>query len=207
MPSSPTIARTESSPARKKGRERKQKILDAARKRLIEYGMEGVVLREISEDLGITHGNLQYYFQTKDDLIRAIFDEETLKYTESIKEAIRNTSSRQGRLSAIIDSSFALLGSDETKLWRRLFGIADTNKELSLMLQRENELYEETLCEELKLIAPDLTAARRCHIAKIIRMIIDGFGISLIYEDVSSASTAALKSEIKAVLQKLLEIS
>ena len=85
----------------KKGRERKRQILSAARTRLIKSGIDGLVLREIADDLGITHGNLQYYFQTKGELLKAIYDEEVLKYTDSMQEAIRNTSSKQGRLSAI----------------------------------------------------------------------------------------------------------
>ncbi len=70
-------------PARKKGRERRQQIIDAAKEVLMTSGITSLVLRDIAVQLGITHGNLQYYFPTKEDLLVAIFDQELLTYTDS----------------------------------------------------------------------------------------------------------------------------
>ena len=207
MPTTQSATRPENAPVRKKGRERKRQILNAARARLIKSGIDGLVLREIAEELGITHGNLQYYFQTKSELLKAIYDEEVLKYTDSMQEAIRATSSKQGRLSAIIESSIDLVGTDETKIWRQMFGMADQNPDLASILKRANELYEDTLSKELKVISPKLSAARRKHISKIIRMMIDGFAITLIYEDPTSANTRAIKSEMKSFLQQMLDVT
>jgi len=207
MSETTTDDRLEGRPARKKGRERRRKILEAAKDRLISRGVEGLVLREIAEEMGITHGNLQYYFHTKDDLLKAIFDEDVQKYTANLKESIQGASSREGRISSMIDSSIALLESEETRLWRIMFSIADRDPDLAKILKRENDFYEETLAEELKTISPELSAARRRHIAKIMRLLIDGLAIELIYEDPKSPKVLALKSEIKVVFNKLVEIS
>jgi AcrR family transcriptional regulator len=105
---------------RRKGQQRRREILDAAKAVLIERGVDNLALRDLGEQLGITHGNLQYYFPTKHALLVAIFDEELAKYTEGIHAAVRSTSTRRGRLAAIVDSAVVELKRPETALWRML---------------------------------------------------------------------------------------
>jgi AcrR family transcriptional regulator len=205
MPKTATQLTADAEPARKKGRERRRQILDAARQRVIDVGIDGLVLREIAEDMGITHGNLQYYFQTKDDLLKAIFDEEVEKYTGGMKLAI-DASAPKDRLSAIVDSSLDLLKSEDTRLWRAMFAVADRNRDFADILKRENEHYETAVAEELKSIEPSLTPARRRLIARMIRLMMDGLALELIYEDPNSPKIAAIRAEIKKAARSMLSV-
>lgn len=189
----------------KKGDAKRQQILDAAKKILLESGPDGLVLREVAEQLGITHGNLQYYFRTRNALFIAIFDNEVAKYTESMREAVGATSTRRGRLAAIIDSGLTVLRSPDTALWRIMMSMADHSPEMAAILKKENDLYEAVVAQELKQIAPKLSAQRRRHIAKIIHAILDGVGIQYVHEDPNSADMRALESEIKAAIFALVE--
>lgn len=201
-----TAPAAEKVPARKKGRERRQQILEVARRKLLDSGIEGLVLRDVAEDLGITHGNLQYYFKTKSDLIEAIFDEEVSKFTEIMPSAAEGASTRSGRISALVDSSIDLLPGEDTKLWQMLFGMAPQNPELAKLLERENERYEVALAAQLEWIIPEATAARRMHVAKVIRVIVDGLGVTAIYEKPDGPSARALRSEIKVLIEHMLEM-
>ena len=189
----------------KKGDAKRQQILDAAKRILLESGPDGLVLREVADQLDITHGNLQYYFRTRNDLLIAIFDNEVAKYTESMKDAVAATSTRRGRLAAIIDSGLTVLRSPDTALWRIMMSMADHSPEMAMILKKENDLYEAVVAEELKQIAPQLSAQRRRHIAKIIHAILDGVGIQYVHEDPNSADMRALESEIKAAVFALVE--
>lgn len=193
-------------PARAKGRERRRQIIEAARRRLLAAGIEGLVLRDIADELGITHGNLQYYFGTKASLLEAVFDEEVLKYTNTMRSALSATTSQEGRLSAFLDSSVDLLSFDEVRLWHVLFGIAHQNPELAAILKRENERYEQALAEELGHLFPAMPADRRKHVARMIRMLIDGLGVTVIYERPDSPDMIAIKSELKAMINLLLRM-
>jgi len=173
---------------------------------MILHGIDGLVLREIAEELDITHGNLQYYFQTKDALLKTIYEEETDKYTSKLHLFVSNASSKQGKLAAIIDSAIEVLESKETRLWRILFGIADQYPELALILKRENEHYQNEVMKELKDIAPTLTAKRLQHISRILRLVIDGMGVDLIYENPKSPQYSGLKNELKSMFSTLLEL-
>lgn len=193
-------------PARKKGRERRQQILEVARRKLLDLGIEGLVLRDVAEELGITHGNLQYYFKTKGDLIEAIFDEEVSKFTEIMPDATGGASTKSGRISALLDSSIDLLPDKETRLWHVLFGMAHQNPELAKLLQRENRRYEAALAAQLEAIIPEAGKARRQHIAQVIRLIVDGLSVNTIYEEPTSADSRALRSEVKAMIGHMLEM-
>ena len=190
----------------KKGDSRRQQILDTAKQMLLEHGPDGFVLRDVAERLGITHGNLQYYFRTRKDLLVGIFDQEVAKYTEGMKDAVAATSTKRGRLAAIIDSGLSVLRSPETALWRMMMSMTDHNREMAAILKKENDLYEVVVSRELKQIAPQLSAQRRRHVAKIIHAILDGVGIQYVYEDPDSADMRALESEIKAAIYALVEV-
>ena len=190
-----------------KGQIRRQQIIDAAKQALIEGGANSLVLRDVADQIGITHGNLQYYFPTKNDLLIAIFDQAVEKYTESMKVAVSATSTRKGRLDAIIDAGIAELKAPETALWRMMMSLADHNPDMASILKKENDLYEEVVAEELKLISPDLSIQRRRHIARIIHAILDGLGIQFSYEDAEGPEMRALASEIKIALFAMLEAS
>ena len=188
-----------------KGQKRRQQIIDAAKQALIEGGANSLVLRDVADQIGITHGNLQYYFPTKNDLLIAIFDQAVEKYTESMKVAVSETSTRKGRLDAIIDAGIAELKAPETALWRMMMSLADHNPDMASILKKENDLYEQVVAEELELISPELSLQRRRHIARIIHAILDGLGIQFSYEDAEGPEMRALASEIKVALFAMLE--
>lgn len=54
----------------------KQKILDTARTLFNKYGYNGVSLRDIASAVGISEGNLTYYFKKKENLIESLVLEE-----------------------------------------------------------------------------------------------------------------------------------
>ncbi len=190
-----------------KGQKRRQQIIDAAKQALIEGGANSLVLRDVADQIGITHGNLQYYFPTKNDLLIAIFDQAVEKYTESMKVAVSETSTSKGRLDAIIDAGIAELKAPETALWRMMMSLADHNPDMASILKKENDLYEQVVAEELALIFPNLSLQRRRHIARIIHAILDGLGIQFSYEDAEGPEMRALASEIKIALFAMLQAS
>jgi AcrR family transcriptional regulator len=59
-------------PRSSRGAATRSAVLDAARAVLVEDGLDRFVLREIAARVGITLGNLQYYFATRDDLLEAV---------------------------------------------------------------------------------------------------------------------------------------
>lgn len=189
----------------RKGDAKRQQILDTAKQILLDGGPEALVLRDVAERLGITHGNLQYYFRTKQELIVAIFDREITKYTEGLHEAVTATTTRRGRLGAIIDAGLEEIRKPDTSLWRMAISMSDHSPDMAALLRKENDLYQSAVAKELKVIAPELSAQRRRQIARIINALLDGLAIQFAGENPNAPETRALESEIKAALVALVE--
>lgn len=75
----PRIAAAEAAKTRK-GAARKDQILSAALETLAREGAENLTLDGIAREVGISKGNLQYYFPARSDLLRAAFIEHIAKH-------------------------------------------------------------------------------------------------------------------------------
>ncbi len=71
----------------------KDKILSVAIRMFNESGVQGITSRHIAAELGISHGNLDYHYHTKEDLILAIYDRMREDASESYSTRVPNTSS------------------------------------------------------------------------------------------------------------------
>ena len=63
-----------------KGAKRISEILDAGANLLLTEGFSSLTKRRIANRLGISHGNVSYYFPTRDSLWEAVIDCELKKY-------------------------------------------------------------------------------------------------------------------------------
>jgi AcrR family transcriptional regulator len=189
----------------RKGERRRREIIDTARQILLEEGWANLALRDVAVRLGMTHGNLQYYFPTKDDLLLAVFDEEVAKYTTGLHDAAAAASSRQARLEAIVDSALDEMLTPEVRLWYVAHATASHSPEMREVLRRENERYREALAEELGEIASELSEQRRRHLAQLIQALLDGVAMQLSYADPSDADVKALFRELKSAVVTLID--
>ncbi|GAA7764288.1 MULTISPECIES: TetR/AcrR family transcriptional regulator [Cupriavidus] len=65
-------AKPDMQPAPRRNREQRiREIIGAARQVFQEDGYAGFATRRVADRVGITHGNLQYYFRTNEELLRA----------------------------------------------------------------------------------------------------------------------------------------
>jgi len=60
----------------------KQKILDAALRLFNEFGYPNIKLRRIALEIGISQGNLNYYFRKREDIVEALYFQLLVKFNE-----------------------------------------------------------------------------------------------------------------------------
>src|SRR5438034_6580467 len=53
---------------------RKEQIVDASVGVIVEQGIQNLSLSEIEKKIGMSRGQLTYYFRTKEDILLAVFD-------------------------------------------------------------------------------------------------------------------------------------
>ena len=80
-----------------KGLATRQRILEAARAILVDEGFERLILREVADRCGMTLGNLQYYFATRDDLLATLIQQEADADIATIEAAITEIQSALAR--------------------------------------------------------------------------------------------------------------
>ncbi len=71
MPNAPT---DEQVPATAKGRQTRQRIIDAAAELIYERGVAGVSLDDVRQVTGTSKSQLYHYFDDKNDLVHAVID-------------------------------------------------------------------------------------------------------------------------------------
>jgi len=64
------------------------RIVDAARRRFLEQGVDGASLRTIAKDAGTSIGMVYYYFPTKDDLFLAVVEAVYVKLLSDMTRAL-----------------------------------------------------------------------------------------------------------------------
>lgn len=93
---------------RRRGRERVKNILNASRKLLIKQGYANFTLRNVAKASGISRGNLNYYFKSKNDLFRSMLDDVLDKFRVAWEEKVNKASSDpKVRFFAFIDDQIS----------------------------------------------------------------------------------------------------
>jgi len=87
----------------RKGAKRISEIVDAGANLLMTEGFSSLTKRRVANRLGISHGNVSYYFPTRDSLWNAVIDFELKKYYERQQgELHADPSDPQGRFDEFV---------------------------------------------------------------------------------------------------------
>ena len=77
---------------------RQEAILSAAQRRFAQYGQAKVTMDEIAADVGMGKASLYYYYQTKEDLFRAVIDHEQTEFLSIMEPILREDTSSATKL-------------------------------------------------------------------------------------------------------------
>jgi len=189
---------------KEKGQKKRSLIIEHAKNELLIHGVNSLSLRKISNELGISHGNLHYYFKTKDDLLLDIFNEEITKLNKSISRSTNQNFSIEENAKSLVDAILNDTLDSSIQLWLLLIGESISNDNLVHFIQDENNLYETVLANQIKIINKKISDNDSIFIAKYMRCIIDGFCIELLYADIKSKTFKNFYKNLKENLIKLL---
>lgn len=189
---------------KEKGLKKRKIIIDHAKNELLIHGVNSLSLRKISSDLGISHGNLHYYFKTKDHLLFDIFNEETNKLNKSIYNSTNDKLSLEENANLLVNAILSDTSDPSISLWLVLIGESITNKGLVDFIKNENNLYETVLANQIRVINPKISDKQSNNLAKIIRCLIDGFCVELIYADTKTLKFKQFYKELKSHIVQLI---
>ncbi|MBC7763297.1 MAG: TetR family transcriptional regulator [Candidatus Saccharibacteria bacterium] len=112
-------------------RERRKRLLAAAAAAIAERGFEGVRLRDVAAECGVTTGMLQYYFASREKLLHAAFEHAALDQVAGWRKAISGKPVRGERLQVLLDHMVEEFSSPTTcSIWTELCATASRHHDL-----------------------------------------------------------------------------
>ncbi|MFO1466699.1 MAG: TetR/AcrR family transcriptional regulator [Steroidobacteraceae bacterium] len=168
-----------------KGGMRSREILEVARRILVEEGYKNLTLRRVAQSVGISIGNLQYYFPAKEDLERQV-----LQYARD--RAIRECGDYFDQLSGGAEVRFErlikfLLASvnrpDTRGLHLQGWAVATHDDHVEYCME---QLFHERcviVARAIEQLNPEIDAAERLNRATVIHAMIVGSVFSCMTQD------------------------
>ncbi|MEO0072811.1 MAG: TetR/AcrR family transcriptional regulator [candidate division WOR-3 bacterium] len=71
---------------------RREQILKAATEVFARYGLSKTTIEDIAKEAGVGKSSIYYYFENKDEIFKAVIEEQVRAVQEKIKNAIENVS-------------------------------------------------------------------------------------------------------------------
>ncbi|NMP17497.1 TetR/AcrR family transcriptional regulator [Thalassotalea sp. Y01] len=161
----------------KKGETKLTDILKLTENILVRDGYAGLSMRKVAREMGITAGNLQYYFATKDELMSAVLDNILHAYMQQF-DAIRNTNTIEAQFKELIQALFSDVYSEKAvKLFPELWAMASNDLLVKEKVSAMYETYRRMLSVLIKELNPQLSEEQAGNLSIYIQSSIEGHSL------------------------------
>ncbi|WED24736.1 TetR/AcrR family transcriptional regulator [Vibrio sp. JC009] len=180
--------------------ERIDQIIDETLNVLKTHGDYGVTMRKIASRCGITLSSLQYYYKTKDDLLKAVTDRYFQQIIAMIHELPEITTEEE--LGELLHSFllYAFDESDMSRLFREFWAISSRNEVINKYLAGYYVSFSEIMTEKLRPISDNDEALAQA--VSLLIPYIEGYPIVALSIPKGLNSTSEL---LKVVIWKCLK--
>lgn len=202
--------KAEAKPKTTKSDETRARILDAAMDLFRRRGFEETTMREIATEAGVATGAAYYYFDSKDAIVLAFYDQAQKEMQPLLEEALAGSKDLKERLGRLMGVKFRYFEPN-----RRLLGTlashADPEHPLSPfssqtqeMRARDIEFFHRALTGSSVHIARDFET----HLPRILWMYQMGLILFWIYDrSAAQKRTRALVEKSLAIVVRLIKLS
>lgn len=157
-----------------KGSSTRDRIIAAARKKLIIDGIDQFALRELADSLEIKLSNLQYYFKTREALVLYVLEEEAERDRIIMKELQTRSENASETFRAIVRELTMRWRGESGVLFSTLGTLAIHNKEYKKLYRSIYADFYRALEEPLKNLNPSLSDAELQIRVRLVTALIDG---------------------------------
>jgi AcrR family transcriptional regulator len=157
-----------------KGERRRAEILAVARTLLVRDGYDRFVLRTIAQRVGVTLGNLQYYYASRDDLLTALVRGEFARNQAEVAAIAAGTGAPQARLAAIARHLIEVWAHDGGRVYAVMSFLALHQRSFRALHHEIYTAFYAGLVPVLREIRPRASRARLIARARVITTVIDG---------------------------------
>ena len=159
-----------------KGQHTAQAILLAAEQLVVDEGYHNFSLRKVAAAADLTLGNLQYYFPSKDSLLKAMLDNCIDRYLTKF-ETIRASAGKdpQAQFIGLITEILRDLNTRRTTIFfPEVWSLANHDDHATEFMDAMYDSYRLVLIEVIALLNPALSSAQQRRLAIFISSSIEG---------------------------------
>ena len=182
---------------------RRRDLVDAAYLTFLDHGMKGMTMARIGERAGMSHGIVNYYFKSKDELLSAVVRKANFLIMQEAVRRLRQARSPRERLSAIVAANFPenLFTREIARAWVSYYAMIGQHAEFERLQNAVDSRLSRNLSHALKQLTSDGDAGR---IAASVALLIDGFWLRHAKSNDQMDAQSAI-SHIEAFLDHRLE--
>ena len=187
------------------------RILETALTLFRERGFDQTAMRDIATAAGVAVGAAYYYFESKEALVMAFYEEANVTMHEQIEAALAKKTDLKSRLRAVIDVKFAYFAPNRKFLGALLRHAADPEHPLSPFSKETREIRERDMLhfsEALDGSSLKLPDDIRPHLPRLLWLSQMGLILFWIYDrSENQARTERLVEKSLGIVASLLKLS
>jgi AcrR family transcriptional regulator len=157
-----------------KGARRRGAILAAARAVLVDDGYDAFALRPIAARVGVTLGNLQYYFATRDDLLEAVVRAEFARNQAEVAALSAGPGTPAERLAVIARHLIAVWAREGGRVYAVMSLTALHQPRFRALHAEIYAAFYEALLPVLRAVRPRARRPELLRVARLVTTVIDG---------------------------------
>jgi len=177
-----TESNTSRQGAYQKGKDKRQDILDAAAALLIDSGYHNFSMRKVADAAGIRVGNLQYYFPSKEKLVKAMLDSALSRYLDDFFEIRQHGTPEEQFLTVINHVVFDLNSKRTTVFFPEVWSLSNHEKGVTKAMDEMYENYRSVLTDIIGEVNPKLSLQQARRIALFITASLEGHTVFIGYQ-------------------------
>lgn len=164
-----------------KGEKRIKSILQASENLLIENGYHKFSMRKVAVQAGVSVGNLQYYFPSKNNLLEALLDQVIQNYLNTLAKIRRHNTPKEQFTGMISNVVRDLKTKRTTVFFPELWSMANHEKHFSKSMDVMYGKYRSVLAKVIMDINPELNELQAKRLSLFITASIEGHTIFIGY--------------------------
>ncbi|WP_407935810.1 TetR/AcrR family transcriptional regulator [Cupriavidus necator] len=155
-------------------------IVRVARKLLLEGGSLEFSLRAVALGAGISISNLQYYFPTRQAVLRAVMAPIIDAYLDDLKLALDNSVSPRESLNTLLQKVLSdARNSKDSALWWHFVSLTSTDPECARMYDEWYDTLTRGIAELVRAVNPERKRAESLQTASLLIAMADGLALQL----------------------------
>jgi AcrR family transcriptional regulator len=170
-----------------------RRVVEAARAVLMNRGYAQFSMRNVAAEAGMRLANVQYYFPTRGDLVRALMQETQQHYLAAYRECLlKAPPDRHERFKAFLEFNLCEVANPDTRrFFTQLWALLDTlEAEAGHLLNEFYEMDIAALSERVAELDPNCAAGEVRRRATLLAAMIEGL---VIVRGAHSANPAEIK--------------